>query len=492
MKRTIWLLAGLGFAAPVFAAPSVPVKCGANMERVWVYDDLGTMDVSARLRCGTPVDVIALEKGYVKVRTADGNEGYVPTDAIPASELSTLNAALSASGPAPVPTLASAAQANRQQFVVAAQPVAMQPAPQPIAPQQAVQQPAVAQMIPARDVAPVMVAARVSATPAPAPAPAPALAPVPAAAPAMNVVPPQPAVPAPATPPAQESKPAPSYVPAPTQEPAPAPSALPATHATAAPAVAPRPVTAVKSAPKPAPAAQPVAVVAMVTQRPAVASSAMVAPQRQSPREEAALSIEAVSQPAPVAAPMMATVVKAADVTSTNRIMVRKAEYSDDDEALPQTAAPASDLGSCSVYFSAYGVTPMQDKWIAGDLRKKFPGVCPAPEPSMVDYVVIFTHDMDFFTTTLPDPIHTDRNGFSDWSPVTAVDSTAIPVSELDKAHHEYAWVFRVHRGSFDPSKFTSRRRPQFTKTESSMHASSKSIEDAMQFISETGASSAQ
>jgi len=103
----------------------------------------------------------------------------------------------------------------------------------------------------------------------------------------------------------------------------------------------------------------------------------------------------------------------------------------------------------------------------------------------MVDYVVIFTHDMNYFTTTLPETIHTDQNGFSDWSPVTSVDDTQIPASLLDRAHREYAWVFRVHRGTFDPGKFTSRRRPQYTKTES---RSTKSIEAAMDFMAENGA----
>jgi hypothetical protein len=216
---------------------------------------------------------------------------------------------------------------------------------------------------------------------------------------------------------------------------------------------------------------------------------------RAATHENATLSVEEIREPAPSAAPVpAAAMVRAADYTMvTKRKMasatVRKADFSDADEDLPEVAAPVEDLSACSVYFSAYGVTPMQDKWIAGDRPKKFPGVCPAPQPSMVDYVVIFTHDMDFFTTTLPDPIHTDRNGFSDWSPVTAVDSTATPASSLDKAHREYAWVFRVHRGTFDPSHFTARRRPQFTKTESSSRASSKSIEDAMEFIAETGPS---
>ena len=205
------------------------------------------------------------------------------------------------------------------------------------------------------------------------------------------------------------------------------------------------------------------------------------------------MTVEAISEPLIPTAPV-ATVVRTADITpATKRLIVpalRKPEFSDDDEDTPEAVSTTDDLSACSVYFSAYGVTPMQQKWIADERKKRFPGVCPAPEPSMVDYVVIFTHDMDYFTTTLPDPIHTDRNGFSDWSPVTATDDTMIPVSSLDKARHEYAWVFRVHRGTFDPSKFTSRRKPQFTKTESNSHASSKSIEDAMQFIS--GNTSAQ
>jgi hypothetical protein len=464
MKRTIVLLAGLGFTLPVAASPSVPVKCGANQERVWVYDNLSTWDVSVRLKCGTPVDVVGLEKGYVKVRTSEGSEGYVPADAIPSYEMAQLTAA---APPAPVATVASVASLARANAQPPIAQVVAAPAPMP-APQAA---PAVSvRAVPAA--APVLVAARVS-TSAPEPAP-----------PARVV--PQPAAPAPAAPPVEESRPAPSFVPAPAQAPAPAPSAPPVTRAVAATVVTQRPVVAMKAAPTSSATQR-----AVSTGATSVTSSVVAAP-RPASRDNATLTIEAMNAPVPVAAPM-ATVVKAADispVTNNRMVVVRKAEYSDDDEDLPEAdAAPAADLAACSVYFSAYGVTPMQYKWIAGDLRKRFPGVCPAPEPTMVDYVVIFTHDMNFFTTTLPDPIHTDKNGFSDWSPVTTADDTLIPVSLLDKAHHEYAWVFRVHRGTFDPGNFTARRRPQFTKTESSAHASSKSIEDAMQFIAENGAS---
>jgi hypothetical protein len=465
----VFLLAGLGFALPVSAAPSVPVKCGANMERVWVYDNLTTLDVSARLKCGTSVDVLGLENGYVKVRTADGNEGYVPSDAIPSSEMAELTAAAS---PAPVVTVATVAR----------------PAMQPVA---------VAQAAPVISVRAVpadapLIAARVNESPAPT----------------AYIAPPA-AAPAPAAPPAEQSKPVPSNVPAPAQTPAPVPNTPAVTRVAAAPKISQPSVTVASAAPIPV-AAPRTFVNSSVPAVPAATSRAVVltttvntAPRvnttpstHAASRENATLTVEAVREPMPSAAPMPATtIIKAADYTIVTKrpiasATVRKADFSDDDEDMPETTAtPGEDLSNCNVFFSAYGVTPMQYKWIAGDQRKKFPGVCPAPEPSMVDFVVIFTHDMDFFTTTLPDPVHTDRNGFSDWSPVTAADSTMIPVSSLDKAHREYAWVFRVHRGSFDPANFTARRRPQFTKTESSSHASSKSIEDAMQFISETGGS---
>jgi len=307
----------------------------------------------------------------------------------------------------------------------------------------------------------------------------------------------------------------PAPVPVPAAAPAPAPKApvtrvavvnlAPSSRVT--PASTQRPAVVAPAAPVAAAESVPevtiVAVAAPAPQKPAASVSAPVrvspAPEvRPAEPEDATLTVEETREPMTVvmtAPEPTATVVRAAEITPVTKrsplaAAVREAGYSDDDENTPDlSAARAQDLAACNVYFSAYGVTPMQQKWIADERRKRFPGVCPAPEPAMVDYVVIFTHDMDFFTTTLPDPIHTDRNGFSDWSPVTATDDTMIPVSSLDKAHHEYAWVFRVHRGTYDPSKFTSKRRPQFTKTESSSHASSKSIEDAMEFISQTGAS---
>lgn len=473
MKKVILLLAGLGIAAPAFAAPSVAVKCAANEERVWVYSNLATWDVSARLKCGTQVEVLGVEKGYVQVRTADGNEGYVPVNAVPQSELSQI---IIVGAPAPAMTVAAAARANVEAGNV--QPVAAPRAAQAISSNRPTATPARATY-----------AVRVAEA---APAPPPAATPAPSApAPPSNAVPPAAPAPVPDTAPAEQNRPAPPQIPAPAEAPIPTPA--PSSPARVAmPNSAPQRVAiVVTSAPTTAPNVAStnspkasIAAAAPTTQAKPLQTAAPAG------RGNATLAVENVSEPALVTTPEPVTTVKPAKYMTITRksspAAVRTPEFSDDDLDLPAPdAAVAEDLSACSVYFSAYGVTPMQYKWIADERSKRFPGVCPAPEPAMVDYVVIFTHDMNYFTTTLPEAIHTDRNGFSDWSPVTSVDDTQIPLSLLDKARHEYAWVFRVHRGTFDPGNFTSRRRPQYTKTES---RSSKSIEDAMEFMAESNA----
>ena len=435
MKRMVLVLAALGFAVPASATPNVAVKCAANEERVWVYDNLTTWDVSARLKCGTLVAVLSAEKGYVRVRTADGNEGYVPAAAVPSSELAHVIVVVN---PAPAVSVAAAARTNERAEI--AQPANALPVAQ-AAPSSVAVAPRPVEM------------ARVDAVPmAPPATPAPPVKMAPPLAP----VPPAPSL-------AQESKPAPAHVPDPAQAPAPVSSAPSITRTSTDAATQ----SYVRPASVPRPAAQ-----------------------ENVEREDATLVVEDMNTPVPPPALQSAPkVVKAANFMTITRkrgsIPSRAPEYSDDVEDSPDAnAVPTEDLSACSVYFSVYGVTPMQYKWIADERGKQFPGVCPAPEPSMVDYVVILTHDLDSFITTLPEPIHTDRNGFSDWTPVTAADDTQIPASELDRAHREYAWVFRVHRGTYDPAKVTPRWRPLYTKTD---RESSKSIEDAMQFMASNG-----
>ena len=418
MKRTIFFAAGLGFALSAAAAPNGAVHCGANEERVWVYENLTSFDVGARLKCGDTVALLSVQKDYVKVRTATGYEGYVAAKALPPEEVAAL-APPAAVAPAPAP--------------VAAAPVAVIPA------------------------APVPQSTALAAKPAPAAtqAAASALTAAPVIASSPVWIAPQPTAAAP-TPIVAAIAPA---------VPAPAPARTPAPSLSATSAVAR--VAAARPSPKPAPAPAPAKDEATLVIEPVATS----------------ISITATAAPQPA-------MLKAADVRSSVILRPamgegprRSAAFADEEEDLPEVEAPAKeDLSSCSVFFSAYGLTPDQLRWFAASRRKQFPGVCPAPSPSMVDYVVIFTHDNNFYTASMPEPVHTDKNGFSDWSPVTPVDDTLVPTADLDKSRHEYAWVFRFHRGSFDPANFSGKRKPQFAKTD---HGSAKAAADALQFMAQ-------
>jgi len=142
---------------------------------------------------------------------------------------------------------------------------------------------------------------------------------------------------------------------------------------------------------------------------------------------------------------------------------------------------------SCRVFFAAYGLSPSQYKWMAENRRKEFSGICPAPDLAHVDYVVLFTHDSNSYTYAMPQPVHTDHNGFSDFSPMTTVDTALVKASDVEKARYEFVWVFRMTRGAFDPAKFSARRRPQFTTYVKGSRASQRSIEDAFNFVETQG-----
>jgi hypothetical protein len=140
---------------------------------------------------------------------------------------------------------------------------------------------------------------------------------------------------------------------------------------------------------------------------------------------------------------------------------------------------------ACQSYFSAYGLTPNQAKWIAKDREKTFSQICPAPDPSKVDFVIIFTHDQDFFSGTMPDPVR-KSGGFSDFTPITSMDTALVPRSQADSAHREYVWIFQFEKGTFDPANFSPKRRYQYSKMETGSFgskASVKTIEDAFRFV---------
>ncbi|MGD0426301.1 MAG: hypothetical protein ABSC10_06240 [Candidatus Acidiferrales bacterium] len=156
-----------------------------------------------------------------------------------------------------------------------------------------------------------------------------------------------------------------------------------------------------------------------------------------------------------------------------------------DDNPAPQPENESADP-ACQNYFSAYGLAPNQLKWIAQNRKKLFSNVCPAPDISKVDYVMIFTHDVDFFNVTMPTPVH-KIEGFSDFRALTPVDAGVISADDSDRAHRQYVWIFRFAPGTFDPANFSPRRRFQFSQVESSAlgsKASLKAVEDAFRFVS--------
>jgi hypothetical protein len=485
------------------AGGTVNIKCGPNEDRVWVYESLTDFNVAAKLKCGDPVQIVERVKGYVKIQTVTGTEGYVldtefpksalppappekPNDvesaaaafaarrgvrapdnsaAMPASAHSTAPAAVGSAAPAPV--VASSASP-----AIVKPAASTQPTPQTTvtlsasAPPNAVSEP--------------IRTAPAATTLAPS---SPVIAKNSNSASSANTVVAEniaPATPANVTYKASERAPAPQ--PAPTAQPAPA---------TVATVSAPRenPVVAV-SAPAPAkaptvvPASNPAPAAAVAT---ASVSTPAPAPAVAEVNDASTMTIETTTT--------SATLQPVADVTPPRAAVLAakppaKRPVNPDGDIDSEVDALNSDTANCTQYFSAYGLSANQYKWLAQNRQKAFPSVCPAPSPAQVDFVVIFTHDVAFYNATMPDAVHTDLNGFSDWTPLTTVDTAQISTSDADKSHHEYVWVFHTTRGAFDPSKFSARRRPLYSKAETNVLGSRggfRTVMDALTFIEQNG-----
>jgi hypothetical protein len=420
----------LASAAPASASDVGAVKCGANQDRVWVYESLNSFDVETRLKCGETVEILSRVKGYVKIRTASGTEGYVPDAVFP-----DLPALPPDDADKPIASVAVAARAAVRPAVATA------------------------------SVAPPPMSATTAAPPSAAPA-SPTLAPNPA----HNVA----------------AKPA---IPTVTSAVAPANSpdsvdVKPASAVAASPRVRPHekwnPPTVVAEPPAPKDAPAKPAPPAARTMK-----ASAIAPARQPSISSPAIVPAKVSVAAGTAA-MMDTSAKASP--SPDLTIVEHARPDADLEDYPdskpenESADPA-----CHSFFSAYGLAPAQYKWLVENRRKQYAGICPAPDLSRVDYVIIFAHDSDSYNDAMPALVHTDRNGFSDFSPLTTVDTALLSASALDKARYEFVWVFHTKRGTFDPAKFSARRRPQFTTDAKGSHASARAVEDAFHFIEGQG-----
>jgi len=360
------------------SADTATLKCNSQRDPIWVYDSLNSFNVDAKLKCGESVEIIARVQTYVKIRTGNGIEGYVPD-----AEFSNLP-------PAPL-------------YRDSSHDVGM-----------------VAKQIQTKEIA------KASANAA-------ALAP--ASVSYSKISPASPSV-----------------------------IAIPAVNASeknlsVSSAAAPMKATA---------PASPVATSAIAkndsTEAPAAAPTASIK----------------VSSPATVRAPAS---------KDSNRVTssALPSPLTDGVSSGNSDLTPDRNLGDlhCQSYFSAYGLTPGQMKWIAQNREKMFSNICPAPDPSKVNFVIIFTHDVDFFGSSIPEAVHKD-NGFSDFTPMTSIDTALIPESQADKARREYVWIFQFQKGTFDPGNFSPSRQYQYSKMETSSMGSKaglKTVEDAFRFV---------
>jgi hypothetical protein len=440
----VLIVASLGCVSSAKAA-GTNVKCAMNEDRVWVYESVVDFNLAAKLKCGEPVEIIGRVKGYVKVQTQAGVEGWVADTAFPKSALP----------PEPV---------EQPNDVQSASVAAL--AHHSVAPSINSKEPRTTTT--AASIAPANVSpapASATARPPQPPAVAPASAPQPVL---VASAPPAPARPAPAVsaPPVAAKSQPPSIAPAAKPQPVVVASASPAT----APATA---------------ASQPTEVEITLSTAPE-AATAEPTPAAISARAVTASAAPAAnSQPAPAPAPAPAIQPVSKNVS---RAAATIANPDEDDETAVK--ALENENAGCMHFFSAYGLSPNQYKWLAQNRKKAFPSVCPAPTPSMVDFVVIFTHDVAFYNVTMPSAVHVDNNGFSDWTPMSTVDTALMTQSEANSSHHEYVWVFHTNRGAFDPSRFSSRRKPLFSKGETNMlgsHGGYKTVMDALTYIEENG-----
>lgn len=378
------------FSASASATPS-SLKCNPQKDRVWVYDSLATLDVQAKVSCTETVEVLERVNGYVKVRTQEGVEGYIPESAF--SDLPTYQVKHDPTHD--VGYVAKSAQAKEIAKVAAANSEFVAPAGNPADG--------------SAQVSPVAGAQSKVANGKKAPGNS-------------------------------------SLLPEEMAEMRPRTASSPARNTSAAVA-------------KDSPVAQPVALSAVKS----LDSSSPASP-------------KPATQPA--ALPATATMSPAhSEGAATEAEDLPEYELESDSQNV-----------ACRNYFSAYGLTAGQLKWIAQNRKKEFPGVCPAPDVTKVNYVIIFTHDVNFFGGTLPDAVH-NLNGFSDFRPMTPVDNALMSESDAEKAHREYVWVFHVADGGFNPEKFSPRRAVQFTKVETNSlgsKAGPKAVEDAFRYVEQS------
>lgn len=407
------------------ADENVAVKCSTNQDSVWVYDSLTTFNVEAKVKCGENVTLVALTDGYVRVRTATGMEGYVPQENVPNAGIVAISSApernatswlTSASNTSARRTASAQSSVRPAQFKTTREAVSSTIASEP-QPEAASASPTVA----AEEVAGSVPSD--SANRATSAVTEPARAPVAAAfvEPHANLK-------------------------------------RTATSDDASVAMLPGNSTT----PIPPESGRANAAEAHASATPGQPS------QPASDRASADISVGAKTRAATASPAVLANISDAS------------ADDEGDDNSYLIPPKSASDDPACKSFFSGYGLTIDQFEWVMDHRKKSFPAVCPAATPAMVDYVIIFTHDVNSFSYMMPTPIHEETDGFTDWDPIALCDSNNVTCSKIENSKREYVWVFHVKRGTYDPGKFSPHRRFQFTKIESKY---SRTVEDAFQFI---------
>jgi opacity protein-like surface antigen len=86
LRKSLFLLALMLLSSHAFAqgtetGGSGYIRCPTGQQYVYLYQNLNNFEWLASPRCGDKVEILGHEDtlgGYLRVRTADGNEGYVP------------------------------------------------------------------------------------------------------------------------------------------------------------------------------------------------------------------------------------------------------------------------------------------------------------------------------------------------------------------------------------------------------------------------------
>lgn len=467
--RCLSLIAAIYIAIPAMAQETAKLKCSAGQDRVWLYDSLASLGVEAKLKCGDSVQILSREKAFVKVRANDGTEGYVPDTSLP-------KAAMASNDPRAPEQMSLADQARAARAARTAHSTsanasgssASATANEPKEPKSVAAVP--------RNEKPAEIK--------PVPQPNPAVTLQPAVASASSPAPASPKTVAATT----ASKPAETSTHDPSaSEGAAASHSSKSSSAKVKPAPGNNKVPHPKAQPQPQPPAAKPSHPANSSTNTSSASNVTPAPSAKSKNSNARPGAVGAGTNAPHAVAVSSNL-NAEPPRAVAAVAKPSQDDDPDSEDYPdrhvedESANPA-----CSTFFSVYGLTPGQYKWLANDRSKKYSSICPARAPNMVDYVVILTHDVPFYNSTMPEAVHTDANGFSDFTPMSMVDTSLLSATDLEKSKHEYVWVFKTRRGAFDPAKFSPRRKPQFTKLESG-HSGERTIEDAFRFMAEGGA----